>query len=99
MNQEMTEHLIKCSQKILKKENEYRKAKQELEILRAKYVLLNDWESLIGKKKPTVIEKQAYIDIETETQKRNVDELKLEVEYCKRIYEINLISYQEVDKE
>lgn len=92
MENRIVEHLIRCAEKVAIKEKEYRTAKQDYELLKAQYILCNNWEKILGKKKPTVAEKEAYIELETEVQRRRVNELRLEVEYCKRIYEINIMS-------
>ena len=92
MEQEIVEHLIRCADKVAIREKEYLKEKRNLEVLKAQYILENDWENLLGKKKPTVSEKDAFITIALEEQIRKVDDLKLQVEYCKRIYEINIMS-------
>lgn len=93
MEQEYVEHLIKTANKIAITEKEYLAEKRNLEILKAQYILENDWEKLLGKAKPTQKEKDAYVEIETEALKRKVDDLKLQVEYCKRMYEINKLAY------
>ena len=88
MEQEVTEHLIKCAEKVARAEARYVSAKTDLEILKAQYVLENDWEKLLGKKKPTVAEKDAYIVRETEAISRKVSDLKIQRDYCRRIFEI-----------
>ena len=95
LEQEYVEHLIKTANNIAITEKEYLKEKRNLEYLKAEYVLLNDWESIIGKKKPTVSEKEAYITRELDEQIRKVDDLKLQVDYCRRMFEINLMAYKE----
>ena len=94
LTQEVTEHLIKCSEKVARREQEYADAKLQLEVLKAQYILENDWATLLGKAKPTQKEKDAYVIIETEEQKRVVDSLKVEVDYCKRIQEIQMMKYK-----
>lgn len=95
LEQEYVEHLIKTANNVAMKEKEYRNAKVELEVLKAKYILENDWEKLLGKSKVTQKEKDAFVEVETEALKRKVDDLKIQVDYCKRMYEINLLSYKE----
>ena len=95
MEQEYVEHLIKTANNIAVKEKEYLTEKRNLEILKAKYILVNDWEKLLGKSKVTQKEKDAYVEVETEELRRKVDDLKLQVEYCKRMYEINLLAYKD----
>ena len=95
MEQEFVEHLIKTANNIAVKEKEYLTEKRNLEILNANYILTNDWGSLLGKAKPTQKEKDAFVEIETEALRRKVDDLKLQVEYCKRMYEINKLAYMD----
>ena len=90
MEQEMAEHLIKCSEKVARTEAKYLSAKEDLEILKANYVLENDWEKLLGKSKPTQKEKDSYVLRETEAKKREVDDLKIQVDYCRRIFDIQM---------
>lgn len=92
MNQEQTEHLIKLANNVGKSEQRYAKAKYELELLKADHILMNDWEALIGKKKPTVAEKDAFILQATEEKNREVIDLKVQRDYCRRIFEINMNS-------
>lgn len=91
---ELMEHLIKTADKVAIREKEYQEEKQNLELLKAQYVLKNDWENILGKKKPTVAEKESYIKIETEEQERKVNELKVLRDYCRRIFEINMEFYK-----
>ena len=92
LDNDIVEHLIRTADKVALKEKEYLAAKQDLELLKAKYILTNDWESLLGKSKPTQKEKDAYIEVETEELKRKVNDLKLQSEYCKRVFEIHMMA-------
>ena len=92
MENEIVEHLIKTADTVAIREKEYKDAKQDLELLKARYILLNDWENLIGKKKPTVQEKDSYIKMETEELERKVNELKIKRDYCRKILEINMMA-------
>ena len=92
MNQEQTEHLLKLATNVGKSEERYAKAKYELELLKAKHILKNDWEALIGKKKPTVAEKDAFILQATEEKNREVIRLKVQRDYCRRVFDINMNS-------
>ena len=91
MDQQTTEHLIKMSEKVARTEKKYVSAKLDLEIMKAQYILMNDWENLLGKAKPTQKEKDAFVLIETEEKQREVNDLKLQVDYCKRCHEIQLM--------
>ena len=92
MNQEQTEHLLKLAANVGKSEQRYAKAKYELELLKADHILKNDWESLIGKKKPTVAEKEAFILQHTEEKNREVIDLKVQRDYCRRVFDINMMT-------
>lgn len=88
--QQLLEHLVKCAEKVARKEEEYVREKNNLESLKADYLLLNNWEELLGKKKPTQKEKDAFISKSVEQKKNEVDQLKICVDYCKRIYDIQM---------
>lgn len=90
MSQEITEHLIKCSEKVARVEEEYLNAKQELDIKKAKFIL-SDWEKLLGKAKSTQKEKDAFIELSTTDEKKKVNDLKVKLDYCKRIHEIEIM--------
>lgn len=92
LDNDIVEHLIKTADTVAIREMEYKNAKQELEILKAKYILLNDWENLIGKKKPTVQEKDSYIKVQLEEKEREVNELRIKRDYCRRIFEIHMLA-------
>ena len=94
MEQQYVEHLIKLSNNIAKREKEYLVARNNLEMLKASYILKNDWELTLGKSKVTQKEKDAYVQVELEEKINEVNDLKLQVEYCKRIYEINVMSHK-----
>ena len=89
MDNETVEFLIKTANTVAIREQEYKDAKLELDLLKAQYQLLNDWETVLGKKKPTVSEKEAYIKVETEQLQRKVDELKIKRDYCRNVLEIH----------
>ena len=76
MDNEIVEHLIRTADKVAIREAEYKEEKLKLDLLKAEYNLNNDWEQLLGKKKPTVAEKEAFIKKGTEEQQRKVNELK-----------------------
>lgn len=90
MEQDIVEHLIRTADTVAIREMEYRNAKLELEVLKAQYIMQNDWEKIIGKNRPTVQEKEAYIKIQLEERERRVNELKVKRDYCRRIFEINM---------
>lgn len=63
------------------KKIEYKKAEANL-------MLNTDFEEVLGKKKPTVGEKEAYIFLELEELKKELDDCYYELEAVKRGYEI-----------
>lgn len=95
LENEIVEHLIRTADKVAIREKEYKEAKLELDLLKAKYQLHNDWEKLLGKKKPTVSEKEAYIKVETEELQRQVNELKVKRDYCRKVFEIHMLANRE----
>ena len=72
LEQEYVEHLIKTANRIAVTEKEYMTAKRDLEVLKSQHILHNDWEKLMGKKKPTVAEKDAYILVQLEEKIKKV---------------------------
>ncbi len=91
LDQEITEFLIKCANNVAKSEERYLIAKQELEIEKAKLTCFGDWEKLLGKNKPTQKEKDSAVAMMTEDKKREVDDLYCKLNYCKKIFEINML--------
>ena len=85
----MEEKLLKLAEEVKVVEEELANKKLDLELLKAKYNLLNDWENIFGKKKVTVAEKEAFIKDATETLEREVNELRIRKDYLKRVYEIH----------
>lgn len=90
MDSKKMELLMDLDEQIMTKEEEYDNEKIGLDTLEADYILLNDWESLLGKAKPTQKEKDSYITKETEARKRNVKKLERELKHLKRLYEIHM---------
>ena len=91
MDSKKLENLLSLETQITEKEVEYDNTKMELETLEADYILLNDWESLLGKTKPTQKEKDSYITKETELRKRNLKRLERELKHLKRMYDIYMV--------
>ena len=92
---DVVEHLIRTADTVAIREMEYKEAKLELDLLKARYQLHNEWEKLLGKKKPTVSEKEAYIKVETEELQRRVNELKIKRDYCRKVFEIHMLANRE----
>lgn len=77
---------------VCQKQAEYDTAKSNLKILEAKYILCNDWESLLGKAKPTQKEKDSYVAVATEEKANEVATLKRELDYLKKLLEIRMMA-------
>lgn len=84
--------LVKYAEKVKSCDEEYLVAKNNLEMLKASYVLKNDWEMVLGKSKPTQKEKDAYMQVELEEKINQVNRLRVEAEYQKRLFEINVLA-------
>ena len=89
--QKITEHLIKCAEKVARAEEKYLAEKHKLDIVKAGFIL-QDLGEKIGKAKPTQKEKDAYIELQVKEIKGEVNDLKVKSDYYKRIYEINLLN-------
>lgn len=94
MEFEVQEQLVKAAQKVKDCDEEYLIAKSNLEMLKASYVLINDWEKVLNKSKPTQKEKDAFMQVELEEKVNNVNKLKLEAEYQKRVFDINMLIFK-----
>jgi hypothetical protein len=92
MDKDFDKDLFNCADKIASLEDKYYRAKLDLELLKADYLLRNDWENILNKSRPTVGEKDSYITQQTESRRRLIDNLKVELNYYKRIYEILIVS-------
>lgn len=95
MEEENMEKMLKIAEELEQIETEYADAKHELGLLKAQYQLFNDWEKVLGKDKPTVSEKEAYIKTATEEQERRVNHLKAHRNFTRRVYEINILAMQD----
>lgn len=87
----MIENLLKLAEDVKLAEEKFDNEKLNLELLKADYVLKNDWEKVLGKPKPTQKEKDSYIEKETEVLKRKVKSLERDLKYKKMVYEIYII--------
>lgn len=86
------EHITLTLIEVNKKQAEYDTAKSNLKILEAQFVLKNDWETVLGKAKPTQKEKDSYIAIATEEKANEVATLKRELDYLKKLLEIQMMA-------
>lgn len=82
------EDLYKLNQTIVETSIDYSVKKIELKKTEAKLLLETDFEEKLGKKRPTVGEKEAYIFLQLEELKKELDDCYYELEAAKRGYEI-----------
>ena len=82
------EELQKASQDIIELTLDYSAKKILLKEKEAKLMLETDFEEVLGKKRPTVDEKKAYITLQTLKEKEALDKSTAEMEKAKRTYEI-----------
>ena len=69
---------------------EFNYSQQQIaDVLGINQTTVSQW--LLGKKKPTVAEKDAYILRETESMSRKVSDLKIQRDYCRRIFDIQML--------
>lgn len=88
MDSQKLENLLNIENKITELEKEFDNEKISLETLEADYILKNDWETVLGKAKPTQKEKDNYVVQQTELKKRNLKKLERELKHMKRIFDI-----------
>ena len=90
----MVEFLIKTANTVAIREQEYKDKKLELDLAKADMSLNTNWEEALQKAKPTVAEKESYVKLQTGDLKREVDELKVKRDYCRRVFEIHMLAQQ-----
>lgn len=88
MEEAKLQNLLNIETQISELEEKYDNEKIALETLEADYILKNDWESVLGKAKPTQKEKDNYVVQQTELKKRNLKKLERELKHMKRIFDI-----------
>ena len=82
------EELQQASEDIIELTLDYSAKKLLLKEKEAKLMLETDFETELGKKRPTVDEKKAYITLQTLKDKEALDKASAEMEKAKRTYEI-----------
>ena len=82
------EELKQASEAIINLTLDYSAKKLLLKEKEAKLMLETDFEEVLGKKRPTVDEKKAYITLQTLKDKEALDKSTAEMEKAKRTYEI-----------
>ena len=85
-----TEELLELNKEIEDLEATYVESKLEYETKKADILLNTDFSSEIGKPKPTVAEKDAWVKLQTVEDERRVKDLGVIIGSRKRIYEILL---------
>ena len=81
-------NVIKIIKNLNKVETQYCEAKRGLEVLKAELILNTDWNEALGKPKPTVQEKEAFITLQTQKEQCKIDSLKLRKDYLYRMYKV-----------
>ncbi len=95
LENEIVEFLIKTANTVAIREQEYKDKKLELDLAKANMNVSTNWEEALQKAKPTVSEKDSYIKIQTAELQREVNELKIKRDYCRRVYEIHILAQQD----
>lgn len=85
-----TEELLELNKELEDLEATYVESKLEFETKKADLLLNTDFPTEIGKAKPTVGEKDAWIKLQTAEDERRVKDLGVIIGSRKRIYEILL---------
>ena len=87
----MKEELLELNQEIDDMMDEYINAKMYYETKKAELLLGTDFGAVLGKAKPTVAEKEAYLSLELKDDKANYKYIKATVDSLKRKLEILLM--------
>lgn len=82
------EDLYKINQEIVSTALEYSVRKMQLKKKEAELLLNTNFEEVLGKSRPTVGDKEAYITIQTEELKHKVDEAEMNLDGLKRLFSI-----------
>ena len=86
----MNDEIRKLNDEIEELETDYWNSKYDYEMQRANILLGTDFASVIGKAKPTVAEKDAYIEQTISELRLHYRELRTTLEYKKRLFQIML---------
>lgn len=86
----MKDKIRKLNKEIEEWETDYWNAKYDYEQQKADILLNTDFESVIGKAKPTVAEKEAYIEQTIGGLRLNYRELRTTLESKKRLFQVML---------
>ena len=80
------EDLYKINQEIVSTSLDYSIRKMDLKKKEAELQLNTNFEEVLGKSRPTVADKEAYITLQTEDLKHKVDEAENNLDGLKRLY-------------
>ena len=86
----MNDEIRKLNKEIEEWETDYWNAKYDYEQQKADILLNTDFESVIGKAKPTVAEKEAYIEQTIGGLRLQYHELRTTLESKKRLFQVML---------
>ena len=86
----MNDEIRKLNKEIEEWETDYWNAKYDYEQQKADILLNTDFESVIGKAKPTVAEKEAYIEQTIGELRLQYHELRTTLESKKRLFQVML---------
>lgn len=86
----MNDEIRKLNDEIEELETDYWNSKYNYEMQRANILLGTDFASVIGKAKPTVAEKDAYIEQTISELRLHYLELRTTLEYKKRLFQVML---------
>lgn len=92
----MIEQKRKLIEQLKEKKNEYTKLNIKYKEKKCKLMLETNFEEVLGKSRPTVGEKEAYIDLNTLTMREEkellyneIEYLRLQIELCNDEIELN----------
>ena len=88
MTMTIIEDLYKINQDIVSTSLDYSIKKMDLKKKEADLLLKTNFEEVLGKSRPTVGDKEAYITLQTEELKLKVDEAEMNLDGLKRLYSI-----------
>lgn len=80
------EDLYDINRKIVSTSLDYNIRKMELKKKEAELLLNTNFEEVLGKSRPTVGDKEAYITLQTEELKHKVDEAEMNLDGLKRLF-------------
>ena len=93
----LNEDIRKLNEEIEDLEDDYWNAKKEYETQRAEILLNTDFGSAIGKAKPTVAEKDAYIELQVGDIRLDYRMIRVTLESKKRLFQIMLREFGDVE--